>query len=133
VPSNPSGAYKDISQGTLTGTGVIQTNSDPFFGVMMPVACSSLAISGELYGAIPSSSPAANYTLKVYKVTSSGGTATATEISALQCQMKSGTPTCAPSPVTGQVSANDIIQVQVSGNQGFNWSGGLYANLSCTK
>ena len=120
--------------GTLTGTGLILSNSDPFFGTMMPTDCSTVTMSGELAGAVPTSSPAANYVLKVFKLVPSGANANPVVINELTCTMTDTSPTCAATLSTaGTVKASDILQVQVSGNQNFNWKGGLYASLSCKK
>ncbi|SOY50127.1 collagen-like protein [Cupriavidus taiwanensis] len=115
----------------MTGSGLTLQSTDPYFGAVMPVACEGgFTLTAILAGEVPSH---AQYTVTAHRVAS--GTAL-DQVSvqpitdATQCVLDNDTRSCS-APATTPVAANDVVQVQVSGNKAFNWNGGLYVNLSC--
>ncbi|MEC3765950.1 collagen-like protein [Cupriavidus sp. SS-3] len=115
----------------MTGTGLTLQSSDPYFGAVMPVACEGgFTLTAILAGQVPAK---AAYTVTAHRVAS--GTAldhvdVLPITDASQCVLDNSERTCS-TPATTPVAANDVVQVQVSGNNSFNWGGGLYVNLSC--
>ncbi|WP_427312474.1 hypothetical protein [Cupriavidus sp. H39] len=115
----------------MTGSGLTLQRSDPYFGAVMPVACEGgFTLTAILAGEVPAD---AAYTVTAHRVAS--GTAldhldVLPITDASQCVLNDGERTCS-TPATMPVAANDVVQVQVSGNTAFNWGGGLYVNLSC--
>ncbi|SOY53701.1 conserved exported hypothetical protein [Cupriavidus taiwanensis] len=115
----------------MTGTGLTLQSSDPYFGAVMPVACEGgFTLTAILAGQVPAK---AEYTVTAHRV-ASGTALDQVEVlpitDASQCVLDDSDRTCS-TPATTPVAANDVVQVQVSGNAVFNWGGGLYVNLSC--
>ncbi|UDM50058.1 collagen-like protein [Cupriavidus sp. MP-37] len=115
----------------MTGSGLSLQSSDPYFGAVMPVACEGgFTLTAILAGEVPAK---AKYTVTAHRVAS--GTAL-DQVNVLpitdasQCVLNNDERTCS-TPATTPVAANDVVQVQVSGNTAFSWGGGLYVNLSC--
>ncbi|MCO4864210.1 collagen-like protein [Cupriavidus sp. WGlv3] len=115
----------------MTGTGLTLQSSDPYFGAVMPVACEGgFTLTAILAGQVPAT---AAYTVTAHRV-ASGTALDQVDVlpitDASQCVLDNSERTCS-TPATTPVAANDVVQVQVSGNNSFNWGGGLYVNLSC--
>ncbi|MBP0620073.1 collagen-like protein [Cupriavidus consociatus] len=115
----------------MNGSSLDMPSHDPYFGALMPVGCAGgLTMTATLAG---SPDTGTEYAVTAYRVAS--GTALQTlgsvAITGLSsCKLSGSARTCS-TPATVPVGANDIIQVQVTGNHTFNWDGGLYVNLSC--
>ncbi|SOY54306.1 collagen-like protein [Cupriavidus taiwanensis] len=115
----------------MTGTGLTLQSSDPYFGAVMPVACGGgFTLTAILAGQVPAK---AEYTVTAHRV-ASGTALDQVDVlpitDASQCVLDNSERACS-TPATTPVAANDVVQVQVSGNTAFNWGGGLYVNLSC--
>lgn len=116
----------------MTGTGLDRQSIDPNFGAVMPVGCSGgLTLNASLAGAVPDDE--VKYTLAAYRVASGAALETIAPLAitdASACSLGATVRTCS-APATTTVAANDIVQVQVSGNRNFKWGGALYVSLSC--
>ncbi|QCB99505.1 collagen-like protein [Cupriavidus necator H16] len=116
----------------MTGTALDRQSNDPNFGAVMPVGCSGgLTLNASLAGPVPDDE--VKYTLAAYRVASGAALETIAPLAitdASACSLGATVRTCS-APATTAVAANDIVQVQVSGNRNFKWGGGLYVNLSC--
>ncbi|WP_455279335.1 collagen-like protein [Cupriavidus necator] len=115
----------------MNGTGLDLQTSDPYFGAVMPVGCTGgLTMTASLAGAVPNG---AEYNVAAYRVASGTALETLSPLAITDgyaCKLSGTSRTCSTAATTA-VTANDIIQVQVSGNHTFNWDGGLYVSLAC--
>ncbi|WP_042884008.1 collagen-like protein [Cupriavidus necator] len=115
----------------MNGSGLDLQSADPYFGAVMPVGCTGgLTMTASLAGTVPDS---ALYAVVAYRFASGTALETLSPLAITDgyaCKLSGTSRTCATAATTA-VAANDIIQVQVSGNRPFNWDGGLYVNLAC--
>jgi hypothetical protein len=128
--TSPPGGNGDY---VMTGTGLTLQSSDPYFGAVMPVACDGgFILTASLAGAVPAD---AEYKVAAYRVASGSALQTLDPLAitdASACALNHDSRTCsAPAIPAVAVTANDIVQVRLSGNRAFSWGGGLYVNLSC--
>lgn len=124
VVSAQSGAGAGNGDFVMTGAGLTPLSLQPYFGVMVPIACNTVTLSTAVTGNAPSTP----YTISVNELLTGSGASFAT---GLQCQAGSGSGTCTQT-IGSMVQAGNVLQVQFSGNVVLNtWVGAVYATLTC--